>query len=319
MYVPNLSFEFSNEIQDYNALNGGISSEGNNGSLSKKVDTLFKMGSGALLATVELLTLGHICDRIKTLQQANPQERSIINTAKKIYSNGGFKGFYKGLEYNVMTVSGKASFRWGTLSVLNETVDALLPKEIVEKYPSLRSGSVAILVSLCESLLLVCPAESLKTKEMTQKTNLNTKGIFNVTKWIKESGYKSMYDGWDSILFRQAVSWFTFLVAYDKTKRLSQKIKGETPLNLVEQFSVGAVAGGINVICTTPIDTIKTQMQKHQSIYKRSTFNAFFDFARTEGVKSLYSGFNIRLFRSTWHSGFTLLMMDKLGVFRTRS
>lgn len=275
----------------------------------KKPGIPFTVFSGAAMATIELLSFGHICDRIKTHQQAHAQSLSIYKSSSQIYTEKGIKGFYAGVKWNVLTHSGKAGFRWGTMSIMDDFCHRFIPLNVKEKYPSIQPMMLGITVSIAESFFLVCPAESLKTKEMT--------GTFSVSKWIKSQGIKSLFDGWDAVLIRQAISWCSFLVAYDKVKRAACSFTGKTKLDVFEQFSVGALAGAINVLCTTPIDTIKTQMQKQDPLTKKHVFSVANEFYKQKGLKGLYSGLNIRMIRSTWYAGITLLMMEKLGIFRS--
>src|ERR1700722_16897287 len=104
----------------------------------KKPGILFTVTSGAATAAVELLLFGHICDRIKTCQQANPELRSIKETAHRIYSLNGFKGFYTGIRWNILSHSGKAGIRWATMSRMDDVCHRALSSEIKKKYPALQ-------------------------------------------------------------------------------------------------------------------------------------------------------------------------------------
>lgn len=278
----------------------------------KKPTIPFTVFSGAVMAAIELLTLGHILDRIKTHQQAHPRT-SGYKAMRTIYNLKGIPGFYTGIRWNLITHCGKAGFRWLAMKELDEFCYYALPKDLVKKYPALQKTALAISVSVIESSLLVCPAESFKTKEMTQANATS----FKVFQWIKHHGFKTMYEGWDAVLFRQAISWSSFLVSYDIVNRSTLEYTGQLKLNLIQQFFVGAMAGAINVACTTPIDTVKTQMQKINPLHKSTIFSAIPDFYRQNGLKAFYSGFAVRLLRSTWYAGITLTMMEKLGIFRS--
>jgi Mitochondrial carrier protein len=302
-----------NSISQASVTTNTAESKISDSSNDKKPGIPFTVVSGALIAGVELLSFGHICDRIKTCQQANPELRSIKEAARRIYSVDGFMGFYTGIRWNILSHSGKAGFRWAAMSLMDDVCHRALSADLKAKYPSLQKFLLGISVSLVESFFLVCPAESFKTKEMTK----NPSKAFHVYKWIKNTGARSMFDGWDAVLFRQAISWCSFLVAYDKSSRFVRNLTGKKKLNLLEQFSVGALAGGINVLCTTPIDTVKTQLQKQDPLNKKSIISAVPLFYQKYGLRGFYSGLAIRMARSTWYAGITLVMMDRLGIFRS--
>lgn len=77
----------------------------------KEYSSTMKTATGATTAAVELLTLGHVLDRIKTTQQASPNQYSSFTAAKYIYEKKGLSGFYTGLRWNLVSHSGKAAFR----------------------------------------------------------------------------------------------------------------------------------------------------------------------------------------------------------------
>lgn len=285
----------------------------NPASPSKKVvNPILKVASGASLAVIELLSLGHILDRIKTHQQASPGQFSAWESAKYIYNNKGFTGFYTGVQWNVLTHSGKAAFRWAVMGYMDDVWYRTIPKNINRQYPSLQPTLLGLSVSIAEATCLVCPAEVLKTKEMTH----NMKD-YKFIPYMRKIGWKHLFDGIDVVLFRQAVSWCSFLVAYKKTNQLAIDSNGGEKLNLVQQFVVGAVAGGINVLFTTPFDSLKTQVQKDNPLKAKYIIPAFMEMKRNYGLKSLYSGLNVRMLRSTYYAGITLTLMERLGIFRS--
>lgn len=268
---------------------------------------------GSLTATTELLTLGHILDRIKTHQQAYPAH-SAGYSAKLIYQENGVSGFYKGLKWNVLTHGGKAGFRWAVMGRMDELISTYIPKEISAKYSTLQPTLLGLSVGFLEATILVCPAESFKTKEMT---HIRGQGLLGVVKHIQSKGLRVCYEGYDVVVIRQGVSWASFFVAYKKSKEFALELNDGKKLNLVQQFGVGAAAGGINVLFTTPFDTIKTQMQKTNPVNGKYFFIASREFVREYGFASLYAGLGVRMVRSTWYAGLTLTLMERFGMFRS--
>ncbi len=277
-----------------------------------KVNPITKIMMGASLAAAELLSLGHILDRIKTHQQANPGQFNGWQSAKYIYKNKGFLGFYTGVQWNVLTHSGKAAFRWAVMGYMDDLWHRTIPKNLNSQYPSLQPTLLGISVSFLEATCLVCPAEVLKTKEMTSSLK-NYKFI----PYMNTIGWKHLFDGVDVVLFRQAVSWISFLVAYKKTNQFALDCNEGKKLNLLQQFGVGGVAGAINVLFTTPFDSLKTQVQKDNPLKAKYIFSAFNEMRRNHGLKSLYSGLSVRMLRSTYYAGLTLTLMERLGIFRS--
>lgn len=278
----------------------------------KEVHPIVKIALGALLAAAELLSLGHILDRIKTTQQAFPGRFSALGATKHIYNHNGLLGFYTGLRWNLLTHCGKAAFRWAVMSHMSEFWTKIIPHQIHTQYPSLQSTLLGLSVGIVEATFLVCPAELIKTKEMT-----NSLAHFNFVPYVRTVGLKRLFDGVDVVILRQVMSWCSFLFAYEKTNQFALRWNEGNKLNLIPQFGVGAAAGGINVLLTTPFDAIKTQVQKNNPLNAKFFIPAFLEMQRTYGLKSLYSGLGVRMIRSTWYAGLTLTLMEHLGIFRS--
>jgi hypothetical protein len=285
----------------------------------KKPGALVTMASGAAVAGVELTLGGHAMDRIKTLQQAHLSQGlspSIREAVKSIYADRGWIGFYKGFRWNILSHSGKSSLRWIAMSELDKLSAKIVPPSFQKSAPYLQTILLAAMTSVCESLCIICPAESFKTKEM-----LSTHS-FRPLSFVQKSGARRIYDGCDAVIYRQFISWASFLIAHQKGTEWMLALTGKKSskeLSIGEKFANGMFAGLVNVAIVAPIDVVKTQMQKLDPVRGKYAIEAIKTIWKEHGLKAFTTGVPIKMVRSSWYSGVTLLVMDKLGIFNPRA
>lgn len=296
----------------------------------------FTVVSGAIVGAFELILLGHVCDRIKTYQQANGgQSRSLSHAIKSIYLQSGITAFYTGLRWNLMTCMGKTGFRWVVISKMDDSYKKLAPTSIHEKLPWMQPIVVGGSLAFIESLVYICPLESMKTKDMTFVKKCDglkpyERSLFQVSEFLKTHGSRRLWDGFEAVFLKQFSSWATYLLALDfgykyalkykvnSSKDIHEgKIDKEVTLNFCEKIGVTSFAGIVNVICNNPFDTVKTRMQKMDA-KSSGFFKVCSDIIKKEGLAALYSGFQIKTVRSLWHSAITMTMMEHLGVYKSQ-
>jgi len=269
---------------------------------------LYSFLTGGIGQAADLLTLGHILTRIATQQQANPQF-TFMQSIKSIHSKGGIPEFYKGLRWNLLIGVMKGASRWG----LNNSLYRFYTTNFGNS--SLVPVMVGVTGAAIETTLILCPFESLRTREMT---TFWKEGKVNMWHTItKIDGVKIFFRGWDSILLRQVVTWVTYLVVYDQCRNIALKSKGSMPLTWIDKILVGSATGFVACLLNTPFDMFKTQVQKDQPLKLQITSLARVLYSQY-GAYGLYSSLGTRALRSTWYSAVTLLTMDYLNALPSR-
>eukprot|EP01130_Rhizamoeba_saxonica_P012000 TRINITY_DN5019_c0_g1_i1.p1 TRINITY_DN5019_c0_g1~~TRINITY_DN5019_c0_g1_i1.p1 ORF type:complete len:286 (+),score=28.87 TRINITY_DN5019_c0_g1_i1:31-888(+) len=255
---------------------------------------------------VELLTLGHIATRVATEQQANPSY-SVLKSIKNIYVKQGFLGYYQGLRWNIVMGFLKGASRWG----LNNTLYNFFTP-MFEKESRLVPVAVAVTGAFIETTLILCPFESLRTLDMTTSPGIK----LDLWDKIRQEKLRVFFRGWNRIFFRQIVTWVTYLSVYDIIRQKIMKYRGDK-INSYDKVFVGMATGATASILNTPLDMLKTQIQKNEPLNLRIV-SAVKEIMAQHGIYGFYSSFFARVCRSSWYSLVTFTVMDQLNALPER-
>eukprot|EP01012_Entosiphon_sulcatum_P015810 TRINITY_DN2077_c0_g1_i1.p1 TRINITY_DN2077_c0_g1~~TRINITY_DN2077_c0_g1_i1.p1 ORF type:complete len:326 (+),score=30.83 TRINITY_DN2077_c0_g1_i1:47-979(+) len=277
---------------------------------------------GATGQCLEIVTLGHILDRIKTEQQCNPAASTVRSTAREIWRRGGLSDLYLGLRWNLLQGALKGSSRWGINNWCHAVVTAVTPEGLSKTHPSFFSGLVACTAAVTETTVLICPLESLKTLEMTIQRKPGTSASSLVLQRLQADGSALLFRGWARTLLKQTVSWFAYLVGYGKFKEIAENANTKLmpdgthvlqPIPWHHKAMVGAATGMMSAAIHTPVEMLKTQAQKADAT-KSSMLVVSRQIWRAYGIRGFYVSLNAKLLRSAWFSAVTLLTMDYLNA-----
>eukprot|EP01120_Amphizonella_sp_Union-15-10_P004303 TRINITY_DN14933_c0_g1_i1.p1 TRINITY_DN14933_c0_g1~~TRINITY_DN14933_c0_g1_i1.p1 ORF type:complete len:291 (+),score=20.99 TRINITY_DN14933_c0_g1_i1:39-875(+) len=275
--------------------------------MSSEPSFSFSLIAGGIGQAAELLTLGHILTRIATEQQAHPST-SLLNSTRSIY-NKGFTEFYRGLRWNLVLSALKGGTRWG----LNNSLFAFYTK-LFPGSNKLVPAIVGVTGAAIETTFVLCPFESLRTREMT--TNWQN-GQLEMYKVVKAVGPKIFVVGWPRIFIRQTVNWVSYLMIYDTLRNTAKKASGKENLTLPYKIFVASGTGIFAAIFATPFDMLRTQIQKDKPLGINLWNSTKIVYTRY-GLYGLYSSLLCRIMRSCWYSVITLLTMDYLQALPQR-
>ena len=235
--------------------------------------TWLRVVSGAIISQMaELLTLGHVFTRIATEQQARPpgfqdatrSSRPIpsfdpLSTGRQLYVRGGFRELYLGLRWNVLSSCGKAVSRWSLANLLYTAYDEHVPRRFQDRYPWIAAPMIGFTAALFETTFILCPLESLRTREMTSAL-ASTRAPVDSLSLIGK-----LTRGWDRVFTRQVASWISYLTAYDVIKGIlipaAKDGENAAPTPLEVKALVGIATGATTCCVTTPFDMLRTQVQ----------------------------------------------------------
>ena len=252
------------------------------------------LAAGSASQVAELLLFGHVLDRVKVHQQISmTTTRQAMNDLIK---KGGVKELYKGIEWNVVQGTVKGGLRWGTLTASDKLCSLALSKK---ERPTLYNTAVGVSAGVLETTLVTCPMESIKIRQMTST------GKYSMRNDINKNGFSILYKGWTPMCIKQALTWCTFLVAYEQVKQAVKSYRGNDPLCTSDKVLIGVGTGTISTLIQAPADAVKTVSQSGGKIT---------DLTKSHGLlKPLYNGMSLKLIRHCTTAVVTLLALEYFG------
>ena len=268
------------------------------------------VAAGMLGQCAELVLGGHVLNRVATELMAHPERGSVTGAVRHLYAEGGLKEFYKGLNWNLVQGCCKGATRWGFNNLMFRLFAEALPKGLQEKHRWILPAAVGLGGAAVETALYLCPLESMKTRRMT--------GPEGFVRIVKQEGIPVFFKGWTGLYGRQAITWTTYLVVYDKARDILLKYREKKEVTVFDKFTLNAVTGTVACLLNTPLDMLRTQFQKHEPLRGYSLLRAANLIMSDHGVKGLYSSLPIRIARSVWYAVSTFTVMDYLNALPKR-
>jgi len=269
---------------------------------------------GSLGQVTELTLAGQVLSRIITHQQAHPH-LSLIRSINSIYTQNGFLSFYKGYRWNLAMSICKGFTRWSFNNFLFSFCDKTLPSSLQSQFSWLIPLLVGLGGAALETTLYLCPLESLKTREMTE-TNWKQKTFM----WqvIRAEGLRIFFRGWTGLFPRQAVTWATYLMVYDKYRAWIISLRRGKGILMRDKLMLNFMTGATAAVLTTPLDLYKTQRQKLDPIQEKNIILSFKSLAKNYGIVGIYRSLPIRIIRSGVYAVATFTVMDFFNALPKR-
>lgn len=267
----------------------------------KTVDSV----KAALPAAIITFGAGHPFDRVKTLMQANPNISSGYLVSKEMFAQTGIKGFYTaGIPNSVRHIM-KYAYRTPLEGGLERLYAETLPEPYNTK--STRKTAAGLSMAMADTMIIM-PLERLKVWLMTQRaeSSASLTNFFMNRSNNHPSLLQDLYKGGVISLMRSSASWVSYLVAESKIRewviqhspRIDEKAK-KVQIPLAEKLLIGSLGGIINGLCTLPLDTIKTHMQKAGQLDEATLANMYSEAKKLVGkhgiARGLYPAFLVRL------------------------
>lgn len=170
--------------------------------------------------------------------------------------------------------------------------------------PTAQANLVAgLLAGVCESVLVVTPGETIKTKLIDDRQRPGGpqfKGSFDAIRQLLQSqGLRGIYQGVVPVTMKQSCNAMVRFTSYNWFLERLRDFAGSSSTDL-QPVLAGSFAGVVTVYCTMPFDTLKTRVQSlgggQQS---RGTWQTLLLIFRNEGPLVLWKGTTPRLIRLT--------------------
>lgn len=257
---------------------------------------------------------------IKTRMQLSSEvigsKPSVLAVIRKLYlTEGGIRGFYKGLGSALMRQVIYAALRLGMfysvmdISKHNRGYSLSAGEKVVA---SLTTGAIAAFVANPFDLALI-RFQADGTLPLDQRRNY--KNWFDALLTItKSEGFFNLWKGAFPTIVRAMCMNLGMLVPYEECKQYFKKSFGESYTTYI---SSSFVAGLFAAFLALPPDNMKTKIQKMKpGPDGKLPYSGFFDCVgktlRYEGITRFWVGFPIFYMRVGIHAMITLLVSDAL-------
>ena len=262
-------------------------------------------------------------DTIKTIQQIQTVEQSVLVTAQTIFKQRGMLGLWSGTLVSAVCAAPASAVYFGVFSSVKKRLAAILPSH-------LRFLAVGIGAMVGNSLAAVLRVPYEVYKQRLQ-AGMHADLLSAVTHSWKTEGFIGLFAGGKlaSQIIRDVPYAIIGAITYDilqrlvTKKRLEAEAEGKNTKS-VGQFQdaiCGALAGGIGTYLTTPMDVIKTRLMitdKYSSVP-----DAIQRILREDGFSTFFAGVQSRLLHKIPANGLFFLFYEAfrymLGAVEYRS
>ena len=257
-------------------------------------------------------------DTVKTRQQgADPQSvatkyRTMGSATQVIWRQEGLRyGIYRG--YTAMLAGSFPSTMmfFGTYESLKRGLrDHTGINETVIHFVSGFLGDLA-------SSIVYVPSEVVKTRLQLQgpynnrfhTSGYNYRGVGSALgQIVRQEGWSALFHGYKATMLRDlpfSALQFTF---YERFRQMAQKRARSAQISLPMELFVGAAAGGLAGVMTTPLDVVKTRIQTQTTSEISSIFGGLRSIVRQQGVLGLFSGIGPRFVWTSVQSSVMLVL-----------
>jgi solute carrier family 25 S-adenosylmethionine transporter 26 len=210
---------------------------------------------------------------------------------RALMQSGGGRGLYAGVWGNLAGVLPSSALFMAVYEPVKQAVYARrdLTRDEAEFWGPVVAGMAA---GLAASLTRV-PTEVVKQRLQTGEF----RGALGAVRHIvaREGVRRGLYAGYGAFLLRDLPFDAIEFVAYERLKLAAAAALGREP-NAAEVSAIGAAAGGLTGVVTTPLDVLKTRLmtQGASGAYK-GVFDAAVGIVRTEGWGAMMAGWQPRL------------------------
>ena len=259
---------------------------------------------GGTAHAFEVFLGGHVLDRIKVHSEAYGSTASITKNARQIIGRGGIWSLYKGFRWNVLLSFCKGSHGWVINNFSNRLIDSMIPNS--KRDSLLFSLSVSITTAVIEGTLIITPLERMKIVEMTSERSK----IVSAFHCFKNYGPQFFFVGLHSVVFRQSITWASYLCFYDKYKIALESYKSEKPITLINKIGVALLTGASVCLVNAPIDFYKTQKQMFYSLPKNTSLENIKYLLSQYGLRAFYSNLRVKMLRSSFSCVVVMSTLD---------
>lgn len=205
---------------------------------------------------------------------------------RALLAGGGGKALYAGVWGNLAGVAPASAIFMGVYEPVKKRVTAQNPDQswLGPLVAGAAAGAAASIVRV--------PTEVVKQR---MQAGHFTKAAAAVRSILATEGAAGLFAGYGSFLLRDLPFDAIEFVAYEQLKKAAEKATGRD-LHAAEVSAVGAAAGAVTGVVTTPLDVLKTRLMTQGANGKyKGVVDCARRIAAEEGVGTLFSGWQPRV------------------------
>lgn len=253
----------------------------------------------------------------------------IVQAARTIWKQGGFKGFYVGNGLNIIKVFPESAMKFGSFELAKRGIAQF---EGVEDTSNLSKTSTYLAGGLGGVIaqFTVYPIDTLKFRIQCSNLDSPIKGnrlLFNTAKEIyQQNGLRGFYRGilvGIGGIFPYAaldLGTFTTIKKWLVKRQMQQENINEEDVKLPAYvvLSLGAISGSFGASVVYPINLLRTRLQTQGTFAHPYTYDGFYDVlqktVRNEGYPGLFKGLVPNLAKVAPAVSISYFMYEKLKV-----
>lgn len=257
------------------------------------------LGGGGVAGAVGA-TVVYPLDTIKTRMQAQSTEEGVeplykdeIDCLKQLVVKEGPASLYSGLVPQLIGIAPEKAMKLTVNEALLSSLEAMMPGARVWALEFIAGGGGG-----ASQVVFTNPMEIVKVRLQTQKEGLPKKALWTI---VKELGVKGLYEGAGVTLARDVPSSAIFFACYTLLRQYYPD----------QSFLAGAIASIPATIVVTPMDIIKTRLQKEPApgeLKYTDWWECLQDIVNNEGPQALFKGSLLRVLRTSPQFGITLML-----------
>lgn len=171
----------------------------------------------------------------------------------------------------------------------------------------------------CVSMICIYPLETIKT-HLSLQTNKSHYG--NIVEAFNKLKYRKLYYGLNTSMVGFGM-YSSLLYTVNNLLRdtpFFKEVKNDKKETNGLKVIMGGIAGVTAISVTYPTDLIRRRLQLQGFDPTVPKYNGFFDcgvkIVKTDGIKGLYKGYAVNVFKTFFMTGVQFWAMDKLSKFK---
>jgi solute carrier family 25 (mitochondrial S-adenosylmethionine transporter), member 26 len=202
---------------------------------------------------------------------------------------GGGRALYSGVWGNLAGVMPASAIFMGVYEPIKSRVGDAAPPGKEWLGPLVAGASAGVAASIVR-----VPTEVVKQRMQSGEFAAAMTAVRSI---LAREGARGMFAGYGSFLLRDIPFDAIEFVAYEQLKRAyAASLKGEREVNAAEVSAIGAAAGAITGVLTTPLDVLKTRLMTQGATGRyRGIVDCTTKIVQEEGVATLFRGWEPRV------------------------
>lgn len=220
---------------------------------------------------------------------------------------------YQGLPPMLIGAPLQGLLRFSCLDIVSNS--SVLKSSPVFSSPAVSGLIAGICAGVVESVLVVTPMETIKTKLIDSKRGL-VEGTSHI---LRTQGIAGLYNGLMPTILKstsnQAIRFIVFSQYKEIMLERSTSADGVVPtkLTILQSLGGGVLAGLVGCLLNTPIDTVKSRMQSLERSKYKNSIDCAHQMVKNEGVGSLYKGLFMRSARVVPGQGIIFVVYEQVS------